>query len=77
MKLISEEIKESELTEFQKMKKKLKNSKASEKEVIQKLLELKKTSASAIALLNYNDSVKLNLNASSGKNSSSINESFD
>jgi hypothetical protein len=42
MKLISEEIKESELTEFQKMKKRLKNSKASEKEVIQKLLELKK-----------------------------------
>ncbi len=40
--MISEEIKESELTEFQKMKKKLKNSKASEKEVIQKLLELKK-----------------------------------
>jgi hypothetical protein len=34
MKLISEEIKESELTEFQKMKKRLKNSKASEKEVI-------------------------------------------
>jgi hypothetical protein len=30
------------------------------------LLELRKTSASAIALLNYNDSVKLNLNASSG-----------
>ena len=40
--MISEEIKESELTEFQKMKKKLKNSKVSEKEVIQKLLELKK-----------------------------------
>ena len=30
------------------------------------LLELKKTSASVIALLNYNDSVKFNINASSG-----------
>ena len=30
------------------------------------LLELKKTTASAIAVLNYNDTVKFNINASSG-----------